>query len=76
MEASHPRTRGVGSRAVYTLNTPAVEEPTNEYIVETEVSADANHCDSSTLRSEWLERRGKTRELNPSVSDYGKGSSQ
>jgi hypothetical protein len=63
------------SRGLYCY-TPTVEEPTNEYIVETEVSADANHCDSSTLRSEWLERRGKTRELNPSVSDYGRRSSQ
>jgi hypothetical protein len=43
------------SRGLYSY-TPAVEEPTNEYIVETEVTADARHCDSSTLRSEWLEK--------------------
>ena len=63
------------SRGLYSY-TPMVEEPTNEYIIETEVSADVNHCDSSTLRSEWLDRRGKTRELNPSVSDYGRRLSQ
>jgi hypothetical protein len=55
------------SRGLYSY-TPTEEEPRNEYIIENEVSLDANHCDSSTLRSEWLSKRGKSRELTPSAS--------
>jgi hypothetical protein len=38
--------------------------PSVEYLNEIEVAATADHCDSSTIRTEWLDKKGKTRELS------------
>ena len=54
-------------RGLYSY-TPNEALPSDEYLTDAEVGENADHCDTSTIRSEWEQRKGKTRELTPSGS--------
>jgi hypothetical protein len=52
-------------RAIYAY-APGHTSPVVEYLTEVDVAGTADHCDTSTIRAEWLDKKGKPRELSTS----------